>query len=94
MDLLQQKLNDVMKTRVQSMEDSASGMNGQHALLNVAVEIKQGRDDATTLFQSSVVWSVKETLQNANVATWTHVHHLVQLNRFKKTRFLLKTLDI
>jgi len=83
----------VTKTLVQSMEDSASGMNGQHVLLNVAVEIKQGQDDVTTLFQNSVVWSVKVTLQNANVATWTHVHHLVQLNHFKKTQFLLKTLD-
>merc|ERR1712136_165489 len=75
----------VTKTLVQSMEDSASGMNGQHVLLNVAVEIKQGQDDVTTLFQSLVVWSVKETLQSANDATWIHVHHLVQLNHFKKT---------
>ena len=75
------------------MEDSVSGMNGQHALLSVAVEIKQGQDDVTTLFQNSVVWSVKVTLQNANVATWTHVHLLVQLNHFKKTRVILKTLD-
>ena len=75
------------------MEDSVSGMNGQHALLNVAVEIKQGQDDVTTLFQNSVVRSVMETLQNVNVATWIHVHHLVQLNDFKKTQFLLKTFD-
>ena len=76
------------------MEDLANGMNGQHALLNAAVEIKQGQDDVTTLFQNSAVWSVKVTLQNANVATWTLVRHLVQLNHFEKTRFLLKTLDI
>merc|ERR1712112_592379 len=70
----------------QSTEDSVSGMNGQHAQLNVAVEIKQGQDDVTTLFQNSVVWSVRETLQNANDATWIHVRHLVQLNHFKKTQ--------
>ena len=68
------------------MEDLANGMNGQHALLNAAVEIKQGQDDVTTLFQNSVVRSVMETLQNVNVATWIHVHHLVQLNHFKKTQ--------
>jgi len=84
--VMQPKQDLVTKTLVQSMEDSASGMNGQHVLLNVAVEIKQDQDDVTTLFQNSVVWSVKVTLQNANDATWIHVHHLVQLNHFKKTR--------
>jgi len=83
----------VTKTLAQLMVDSASGMNGQHALLSVAVEIKQGQDDVTTLFQNSVVWSVMETLLNVNVATWIHVHHLVQLNDFKKFQFLLKTLE-
>ena len=75
------------------MEDSVSGMNGQHALLNIALGIKQGQIDVTTLFQNSVVWSVMETLQNVNVATWIHVHHLVQLNDFKKTQFILETLE-
>ena len=66
------------------MEDSVSGMNGHHALLNVAVEIKQGQEDVTILLQNSMVWVVKETSLNANVATWIHVHQLVQLNNFKK----------
>ena len=60
------------------------GMNGHHALLNVAVEIKQGQEDVTILFQNSVAWSAKETSLNANVATWIHVHQLLQLNDFKK----------
>ena len=68
------------------MEDSASGMNGQNVRLHVAVEIEEDQGDVTTLFQNSVVWSVRETIQNANVATWIHVHHLVQLNHFKNTQ--------
>ena len=68
------------------MEDSASGMNGQNVLLHVAVEIEKDQGDVTTLFQNSVVWSVRENIQNANGATWIHVHHLVQLNHFKRTR--------
>ena len=74
------------------MEDSVIGMNGHHALLNVAAEIKQGQEDVTILFQNSVAWSAKETSPNANVATWIHVHHLVQLNHLKNMRVLLNTL--
>ena len=68
------------------MEDSAIGMNGQNVLLHVAVEIEKDQGDVTTLFQNSVVWSVRENIQNANGATWIHVHHLVQLNHFKRTK--------
>merc|ERR1719322_1466308 len=53
------KLNDVMRTHAQLMEDSAIGMNGQHALLNAEVETKQELDDATALYQNLVVWNAR-----------------------------------
>merc|ERR1712038_198944 len=48
------KHNDVMKTHVQSTEDSVTGTNGLHAPLNVEAEIKQETDDVTTL--SRIRW--------------------------------------
>merc|ERR1712024_341751 len=62
MALVLQKLKDVTRIRVQSMEDLVPGMNGLHALSNV------------------VDWNARVTLQNANVATWTLVHHLALPN--------------
>merc|ERR1712165_77846 len=77
------KHNDVMKTHVQSTEDSVTGTNGLHAPLNVEEEIKQETDDVTTLSQSSVDWNASAIFQNANVVTWIHVHLNAQHNHFK-----------
>jgi len=77
------KHNDVMKTHVQSTEDSVTGTNGLHAPLNVEEEIKQETDDVTTLSQNSVDWNASAIFQNANVVTWIHVHLNAQHNHFK-----------
>merc|ERR1711994_1034297 len=77
------KHNDVMKTHVQSTEDSVTGTNGLHAPLNVEEEIKQETDDVTTLSQNLVDWNASAIFQNANVVTWTHVHLNAQHNLFK-----------
>merc|ERR1711997_164989 len=77
MALVLQKLKDVTRIRVQSMEDLVPGMNGLHALSNVAVETKQEQDDATIRLLNLVDWNARVTLQNANGAIWTLVHHLV-----------------
>jgi len=74
------KLDLVTKILAQSMEDLVPGMNGLHALSNVAVETKQEQDDATIRFLNLVDWNARVTLQNANVATWTLVHHLALPN--------------
>merc|ERR1719210_2935390 len=84
------KLNDVMRTHAQLMEDSAIGMNGQHAQLNAEGETKQGLDDATTLYQNLVVWNARVTLQNANVAIWILVHRLALLKYSEKSLFQIK----
>ena len=59
-------------SQLQLMEDLVIGMNGEHAPLSVEVEIKQHPDDVTTLFLNLVVWSVRETIQIANVVIWIH----------------------
>merc|ERR1719189_1888852 len=64
MALVLQKLKDVTRIRVQSMEDLVPGMNGLHALSNVAVETKQEQDDATIRFLNLV-----ETKQEQDDAT-------------------------
>merc|ERR1712038_47651 len=79
------KHKDVMKTHVQSTEDSVTGTNGLHAPLNVEVEIKQETDDVTTLSQNSVDWNASEIFQNANVVTWIHVHLNAQHKHFKSS---------
>jgi len=86
------KLNDVMKTHAQLMEDSAIGMNGQHALLNAEAETKQELDDATTLYQNLVVWNARVTLQNANVATWILVHRLALHKHSEESLFQIDIL--
>merc|ERR1712227_719312 len=77
------KHNDVMKTHVQSTEDSVTVTNGLLAPLNVEAEIKQETDDVTTLSQNSVDWNASAIFQNANVVTWIHVHLNAQHNHFK-----------
>jgi len=74
------KLKDATKIRAQSMEGLVPGMNGLLVLSNVVVETKQEQDDVTTLFLNSVGWNAMATLQNANVATWIHVHQLALPN--------------
>merc|ERR1719322_1996316 len=86
------KLNDVMRTLAQSMEDSAIGMNGQPALLNAEEETKQELDDATTLYQNLVVWNARVTLQNANVATWILVHRRALHKHTEKSLFQIDIL--
>ena len=61
------------------MEDLVTGMNGDHALLNVEVEIKQQPGDATTLLLSLVDWIVRVTSQIANVVIWIHALQHAQL---------------
>merc|ERR1719510_592166 len=43
-----QKRKGATRTLAQLMEDLVTGMNGEHALWSVEVEIKQEQDDATT----------------------------------------------
>jgi len=90
--VMQPKQDPVMKILVQLMEDSAIGMNGQHALLNAEAETKQELDDATTLYQNLVVWNARVTLQNANVATWILVHRLALHKHSEESLFQIDIL--
>merc|ERR1712038_1895442 len=84
------KHNDVMKTHVQSTEDSVTGTNGLHAPLNVEEEIKQETDDVIALSRNSVDWNASAIFQNANVVTWIHVHLNAQHNHFKNQNYKLR----
>jgi len=74
MDLLIPKLKDATKIPVQLMEDLVIGMNGDHALQNVAEETKQDQEDVTVLSLNSVDWNVKVISPNANAVTWIRAH--------------------
>merc|ERR1719411_1007998 len=73
------KHKGVTRIHAQLMVDLVTGMNGDHALLSVEVEIKQEPDDATILFLSLVGWSVMGTSPIANVVTWIHALQHAQL---------------
>jgi len=79
------KARVAMRPHAQLTEDLVTGTNGHHAPLSVAVEIKQGIGDATTLFLSLVDWNAKVISPNANAVIWIPVHHRV-LHKLKHTK--------
>ena len=67
------------------MEHLVPGMIGLLALLSAEEEIKQERDDVITLRHNMAEKTVLVNWPNANVATLTYVHQLVQLSETEES---------
>ena len=63
------------------MEDSVTGMSGDHVRHNVEEETRQDQEDATIQYLNLVGWIARVTTPNVNVVTWNHAHLHVLLKQ-------------